>query len=271
MAIIPPDGSEEQDNTDFLATQLVFGNGGRVAVGLDVLVTKVSVDFQSLTSEAGDNSVKRNLEALREATGVDAICIALFDAEKRVVDRIASATGLLAPFDPHVLKGESYDALPHLAEKLAHLRIAEMRDTLAPRRDHAVDAARFAALNVRSALVCGFSPNARVRGFISLYSSQPRPEGWDANLHLMLKLVGSSFATGLERLRTQRYLGKLEERNALSLPAANDGLWDFDVENNAVYFSPRGARCSATTSTIRTCRPTGAASCTRTTWRACRR
>ncbi len=238
MAITPPDGSDEQDNTDFLATQVVFGSGDRATVGLDVLVTKVAVDFQGLTSEAGDNSVKRNLGALREATQTDAIFIALLDPEKRIVDRIASAVGLLAPFDPQVLKGESYDALPFFAEKLTHLRVAELRDTLAPRREHAVDAARLAALNVRSALICGFSPNQRVCGFIGLYSSQPRPEGWDANLHLMLKLVGSSFAAGLERLRTHRYLARIEERNSLSLPAANDGLWDFDVENNSVYFSP---------------------------------
>jgi diguanylate cyclase (GGDEF)-like protein/PAS domain S-box-containing protein len=92
---------------------------------------------------------------------------------------------------------------------------------------------------VRSAVVCGLALNDRVHGFIALFSSQPRPDGWDANLHLMLKLVGSSFATGLERLRVQRYLAKIEERNALSLPSANDGLWDFDVENNTVYFSPR--------------------------------
>ena len=108
-----------------------------------------------------------------------------------------------------------------------------------PRRDHAVDAARLAELNVRAALVCGLALNNRVCGFMALCSSQPRPEGWDANLHLMLKLVGSSFATGLERLRVQRYLGKLEERNALSLSTANDGLWDFDVEHNTVYYSPR--------------------------------
>ncbi len=137
------------------------------------------------------------------------------------------------------MKGDAVERLPVLTGKLEHLRVAEIRDTLHPRREHAVDAARLAEFNVRAALVCGLSLNGRVNGFIALFSSQPRKEGWDANLHLMLKLVGSSFATGLERLRVQRYLARLEERNALSLPAANDGMWDFDVENNTVYYSPR--------------------------------
>ena len=113
-----------------------------------------------------------------------------------------------------------------------------MRDTLAPRRDFAVDAARFAELGMRSLLVCGLSLNGQVHGFMALCSAQPR-DGWDANLHLLLKLVGASFATGLERLRVARHVARLEERYALSLPSANDGLWDFDVENNTVYFSPR--------------------------------
>jgi diguanylate cyclase (GGDEF)-like protein/PAS domain S-box-containing protein len=236
----PIGGDDTQEPDDFLSTRFVFGAAGnRPSVGLDVLVTKVAIDFVGLTSEAGDNCVKRNLEALREATGVDAICIGLLDAERKLVERVASATSLLAPFDPQVFKGEAVDRLPFVATRLDHLRIAELRDTLVPRRDHAVDAARLAELNVRSALVCGLALNDRVCGFLALLSSQPRKDGWDANLHLMLKLVGSSFATGLERLRVQRYLAKLEERNALSLPSANDGLWDFDVENNLVWFSPR--------------------------------
>ncbi len=235
----PPIETEEQETADFLATQFVFGNGDHPTVGLDVLVTKVAVDFVGLTSEAGDNCVKRNLDALREATGVDAICIALLDGERRIIERVASATGLVTPFDPQIMKGDPVERLPVLNGKLEHLRVAEIRDTLHPRREHAVDAARLAEFNVRAALVCGLSLNGRVNGFIALFSSQPRKEGWDANLHLMLKLVGSSFATGLERLRVQRYLARLEERNALSLPAANDGMWDFDVENNTVYYSPR--------------------------------
>ena len=236
----PPIEAEEQENTDFLATQFVFGNGGaRPAVGLDVLVTKVAVDFVGLTSEAGDNCVKRNLDALREATGVDAICIALLDGERKHIERVAASTGLVTPFDPQVMKGDAIARLPVFTGKLEHLRLAEIRDTLQPRREHAVDATRLAEFNVRSALACGLSLHGRVHGFLALFSSQPRKEGWDANLHLMLKLIGSSFATGLERLRVQRYLAKLEERNALSLPAANDGMWDFDVENNTVYYSPR--------------------------------
>jgi PAS domain S-box-containing protein len=58
-------------------------------------------------------------------------------------------------------------------------------------------------------------------------------------LHLLMKLVGSSLATGLERIEIQRQLRDLEERNELALYSANDGLWDFDTINNRVYLSPR--------------------------------
>ncbi|MGI9245674.1 MAG: hypothetical protein ACR2I8_03070, partial [Steroidobacteraceae bacterium] len=72
----PTDGGEDaQESADFLSTQFVFGTGGnRSPGGLDVLVTKVAVDFVGLDSESGDNCVRRNLEALRESIGVDAVC-----------------------------------------------------------------------------------------------------------------------------------------------------------------------------------------------------
>jgi diguanylate cyclase (GGDEF)-like protein/PAS domain S-box-containing protein len=239
MAMTPPGGGDEQDDTDFLATQFVFGSTGRPAVGLDVLVTKVAVDFQALEGQTSDHCINRNLNALREATGVDAVCIALFDPKRTVIERVASASSLLAPFDPQVLKGASLERLPFIATRLQQLRIAEFADTVAPRPEHTVDAARLLELNVRAALVVGIAINSRVCGFFALLSSRPRPTGWDVNLHLMMKLIGSSLATGLERLRVQRYLAKLEERNELALPAANDGLWDFDLEAETTYFSPR--------------------------------
>ena len=55
----------------------------------------------------------------------------------------------------------------------------------------------------------------------------------------MLKLLGSSYATGIERVRYQRHLKQIEERDELALHGANDGLWDFDLECKTTYFSPR--------------------------------
>ena len=92
MANSPPEGGDEQDGTDFLSTQVVFGSGSRPSVGLDVLATKVAVDFQGLTSEGGDSCIKRNLEALREAAGVDAICIGLLDVERKRVEQELRST-----------------------------------------------------------------------------------------------------------------------------------------------------------------------------------
>jgi PAS domain S-box-containing protein len=237
MATSLPEGGNDTEGTDFLATQRVFG-AGRPGVGLDVLATKIAVDFQGLTSEGGDSCIKRNLDALREAAELDAICIVLFNNERTVIERVASSTAMFTPFDPQVMKGDSLDRIPWLASGLGHMRIAEIRDTLTPRREQVVDAARFAELNMRSVLLCGLSLRDRVHGFMAFCSTQPRAS-WDANLHLLLKLIGTSFATGLERLRVERHLSRLEERNALSLDTANDGLWDFDVDNNTVYFSPR--------------------------------
>ena len=129
MATSLPEGGNDTEGTDFLATQRVFG-AGRPGVGLDVLATKIAVDFQGLTSEGGDSCIKRNLDALREAAELDAICIVLFNNERTVIERVASSTAMFTPFDPQVMKGDSLERIPWLAGGLGHMRIAEIRDTL---------------------------------------------------------------------------------------------------------------------------------------------
>ena len=78
----------------------------------------------------------------------------------------------------------------------------------------------------------------RAAGLLGIANARPR-DNWDVQLHLLMKLVGSSLATGLERIEIQRHLEDLEERNELAIHSANDGLWDFDTLNNRVYLSPR--------------------------------
>ena len=44
---------------------------------------------------------------------------------------------------------------------------------------------------------------------------------------------------GLERIRMHRLLRDTEQRYALTMAAANDGLWDWDLRTATVHFSPR--------------------------------
>ena len=84
----------------------------------------------------------------------------------------------------------------------------------------------------------GYHIAGRAAGILGIAGARAR-ENWEVQLHLMMKLVGSSLSSGLERIEIQAQLRDLEERNELALYSANDGLWDFDTLNNRVYLSPR--------------------------------
>jgi diguanylate cyclase (GGDEF)-like protein/PAS domain S-box-containing protein len=214
------------------------GQTRRSKAGLDVLLTKAAIDFQNLSNEHADALLRLNLEALREAAGLDALLIATFDADHTAIEHVIGVTGLFATFNPDTLRGEQLERLPYLRNRLEHLRVIEIRDTSQPRPDLAPEAAQLAALRIGAALLIGFAAQGRTSGFIALCSTLPR-DSWDANLHLMLKLLGSSYATGIERVRYQRHLKQIEERDALALYGSNDGLWDFDLDRKTTYFSPR--------------------------------
>jgi diguanylate cyclase (GGDEF)-like protein/PAS domain S-box-containing protein len=118
------------------------------------------------------------------------------------------------------------------------VRILEIRDTVSARAEQTGDAERLAGLDIRSLLLIAFAVQGTVRGFLAFVSSTPR-DGWDVNLHLLLKLVGTSLACGLEKVALADRLADMQEREEMALPCANDGLWDYDAQSNRTWFSPR--------------------------------
>ena len=224
--------------SDILSPKLWQPHSSRPPLGIDITCTKVAVDFQNLTAANADPVIRQNLDVLREATGTDVVFLALLDGPGERVDSIAASRTLFADCRPEVLKGESLDTLPWIRSRLEHVRIIEFRDTHTVRAEQAADAQRLAGVGLRSLLLIAFGVQGVVRGFLALGSAQPR-EGWDVNLHLLLKLVGTSLASGLERIALSERLASVQERQDLSLPCANDGLWDYDAVNNRTWFSPR--------------------------------
>ena len=120
---------------DDIVAAVDAGFGDQVKLTQD-LVRYPSLRGQEHTAQdfLHDQMARRGLTMDRWAIDVDAICIALFNPEKTAIERVASATGLFAPFDPQVMKGDALERTPYLANSLEHLRILELRDTRAPRR-----------------------------------------------------------------------------------------------------------------------------------------
>ena len=191
-----------------------------------------------MTAATAVDTIIVNLELLREATRVDTAFHIALDPELAVIGEVQVARGMLTTGNPEQLRGQFLDDLPWLKSRLAPLRVSELRDTAAPREDQADDAAVWSHLGIGSVLTIGYSIKGRVAGLLGIANARPR-DNWDVQLHLLMKLMGSSLATGLERIEIQRHLEDLEERNELAIHSANDGLWDFDTLNNRVYLSPR--------------------------------
>src|SRR5256884_849011 len=238
MSSLPPDKPAELTASDILAADMWSGRAPKPVLGIDVACTKIAVDFQNMRRESADECIRRNLELLREATASDCAFLAALRPDELIIEDVQLARSAFAQCRPEGLRELRLDTLPWLKGRLDHLRLSELRDTSAPRKEQAAEAQRFADLQLGSALLVALRVQGKPAGFLGLAHTMPRG-AWDVNLQLLMKLIGTSLSTGLERIRTEARLAKLEERTNLFQAAANDGLWDFDVESNEVYFSPR--------------------------------
>ena len=224
--------------SDILSPKVWTPSPTRPTFGLDVTCTKISVEFQSMTRENMTACIAQNLDDLRAATATDAVFLARLTDDAKRIATVTVSKAMFAQCTPEVLKSDAIESYPWLAARLGHVRILEIRDTAAPRKEQIIEAERLRQLNIGSLLLIGYAVADRLAGFVGLASTRTR-EGWDVNQHLLLKLVGTSLATGFERIRMREHLEYLQERNDLALAGANDGLWDFDADLNTVYFSPR--------------------------------
>ncbi len=236
MASLPPETPAELMASDVVSPE-EWARSTPAVLGIDVECTKIAVDLQNLDRDSADECIRRSLEAFAELTASDCAFMALIGPDRRFGEIQVARRGF-APCQPEGLQGEPISSYPWLASRLGHLKLSELRDTAAPRHDQLAEARRCSELQLGSILFVAFGRESEPAGILALARVQPRGP-WDVSLQLLLKLLGTSLGTGLERLRLGHRLKRLEERVSRSQAVANDGLWDLDVERNEVYFSPR--------------------------------
>ena len=212
--------------------------GERNRGAVDALQTQIAVNVQHLDQDRFKDQLRENIAKLPDATGCDAAFLALFSTDLSCIETVLSSSSGFSSCNPDALTSESLDDWPWLCKRLGHLRVIEVADTDAGPKIAKAEMARLAELNIGSALIIGFTIRDEVAGFLALANEHP-VENWDVNLHLLMKLIGASLASGLERMRTIDLIESMEERNSLIDLTANDGIWDFDGRTKRIQLSRR--------------------------------
>ena len=206
-------------------------------VAMDASLTRLIVQLQSAELHGDDAGVCAVLQNVRELAAADAMFIALFDTERQHIDKVLSACSVYIVCHPDVLTGESIASGAALCERLDSQRLLELRNTVDTAGLSEL-ALRFSEMQISSALMAGVVVQGHSIGYVCLCATHPR-ESWDAEVHLLLKLVASSYAAGLERYRVRNELSYVQVRDDLAMQSAHDGLWDLDYERGTLYLSPR--------------------------------
>ena len=212
--------------------------GERTRGAVDAMQTKFAVGVQNLDPHVYIDQLQANIDELPDASGADAAFIALISEDGREIETVLSSRTGFAQCTPGLLAGEKIEDWQWLRGRLGHLRVVEVADTMSGPKAAQDDLERLNELHLGSALIIGFSVHGEIAGFLGIANEQP-VDGWDANLHLLMKLFGSSLAVGLERVRDKEILEELQERNSLVAMTANDGIWDFDGQTKRINLSRR--------------------------------
>ncbi len=206
--------------------------------GLDLQFTKIALDFQNVELDQVDTAVLEGLEALRDATNVEAVCLVHFDDAGERLKSVVSSVERNSRIKPALLEGQSLEKLTWLRDQLQHLAMSEVLDSALVDDSLGAEGDLLHACGMSAVLMIAFAVRKKQAGMLWLCCEDPQ-ESWDVSLRLLLKLIGSSYASGIERLRAEQELASVLERQELELISANDGVWDFDFVLNRTYFSPR--------------------------------
>ena len=228
-----PDSS---DTTGFRHRRPRAGTRNRGAA--DALQTKIAVGVLNLDPGDCKAQLQANINELPDAAGCDAAFAALISEDGREIESVVAAAAGFAQANPEVLVGQSLDDWQWLRQRLGHLKVVEVADTLQGSKSSTTELRRLAELHIGSILLIGFSVHGELAGFLAL-ANEHAVDNWDANLHLLLKLVGAALAAGLERVRDRGVLDEIQQRDELVAATANDGIWDFDGESKRINLSRR--------------------------------
>ena len=211
----------------------------RYRVELEKLIATISTQFINLPPSEIEDGINQALQAVGEKMGVERSYIVLFFAEENKSDKIyqwlapgsQSLTNMFQELSVTTFKWimERFDKLDTICLCRA---IEELPSEAQAERKLIV------ARGIKSLVWIPLAGGGETIGFLGLDCLR-MPKAWSGEAIALLKTVGEIFVGAIQRQQAQEALLVSQERFALAVEGASDGIWDWDIRTGTAYLSPR--------------------------------
>jgi PAS domain-containing protein len=208
----------------------------KVQKDFNELIAKITSRFVDLSPTDLDAEIERALQDIGEVTGIDTSYVfRLDDAEQTLsmshewcqpiysqrIEAVQKVPFAEFPWSIATLKQRELIYAPRLAD------LPEVA---------AVDCDNWEKFDIEAILIIPLMQNSVVTGFMG-FASFSQPIDWQDDIIRLLQVMSQTIANAQGRTRTQAALMESEARWHFALEGAGDGVWDWHVQTDTVFFS----------------------------------
>ena len=212
----------------------------RYREALERLVTGISSRFISLAHGESEEAIHQALEAIGKFTGADRSHLFFFRDGGTKADNTHEwcAEGIESQRDR--LQGLSLEDFRLFSEPLLRSEVVYLPRLADLPHEAAAEKRELDLEGIQSLLLVPIEFGKIVVGFLGLDAVRGE-KSWAPEIIALLRIAGEVLASALERQRAEASLLRSEERLRLALEAADQGLYDLNVQTGETEVSPEYA------------------------------
>ncbi|MFN7759800.1 MAG: PAS domain-containing protein [Pseudanabaena sp.] len=208
------------------------------------LIAEISSRFVDISPEQLDAEIDRSLQLMAEATNSDTSYLIKFSLTEHPVSLLSDGTVSMThewakpeyPRQITLVQNVPLSAFPWANAKLLRREIVNMPRVADAPIEAAIDKENWQRFSIVSALVVPMIQKSVVTGTLG-FASFSKEVIWGEEIIRLLQVMVQTIANAQQRAQDEQQLYESEERLRLALRAANQGLYDLNLQTGEVITS----------------------------------